>query len=295
MSGKPDRIRSLLREVKKDTLFKHLTALVGERNHQTAPDGLIRAMDYLEGGFRRMGLEVAPHAFEVKRESHLNVIATISGKSDAAPPLILGAHYDTVKGSPGADDNASGLSVLLTVADILRWIELDSPVQLAAFGMEEQGLLGSTAYVQKLRKDGRAIRGAIILECVGYADHREGSQEVPPGLPVTVPTTGDFLGVIANQYSTGFKEGVEKAMKRYVPGLPTVGLVVPGTGEALPDVRRSDHAPFWDMGLPALMLTDTANFRNPHYHQPTDTLETLDLEFLVNVTRGVLAGLVQLS
>ncbi len=125
------------------------------------------------------------------------------------------------------------------------------------------------------------------MECVGYARSEEGTQRTPPGVPVAVPTVGNFLAVVGNHASQSLTLEVERAMKDYVP---VVLLVVPGNGEALPDTRRSDHAALWDQGFPAVMLTDTANFRNPHYHQPSDRLDTLNVEFMEQVVRGVVAA-----
>jgi hypothetical protein len=110
-----------------------------------------------------------------------------------------------------------------------------------------------------------------------------------------VPSTGDFLAIIGNTASAELAAAVERAMNRHVPDLKTLSLMVPAQGERLPDTRRSDHAAFWDHGYPALMLTDTANFRNPHYHQPTDTLATLDLTFMRRVAEAVAAAAIDLA
>ena len=209
-----------------------------------------------------------------------------------AAPLILAAHYDTVIGSPGADDNASALAVLLDVARRVATTRLSRPVRFIAFCLEEENLLGSRAYVEQLGMAQPPILGAIILECVGYARDEEGTQKIPPGVPVTVPTAGNFLAVIGNQGSLALTLAVEQAMR---PHLPVVPLVVPGNGEQLPDTRRSDHTAFWEQGLPAVMLTDTANFRNPHYHQPTDRLETLNLDFMAAVADAVTAAMMMLA
>lgn len=209
-------------------------------------------------------------------------------------PLLVGAHYDTVAGSPGADDNASALVVLLEVADRLKSVETGRPVWLAAFCLEEEGLLGSYAFASRLKKTGQALCGAVILECVGYATEEPGSQRSPPGLPITVPTVGNFLGVVGNDVSRSLVAAIERGARRVSSPFPVLGVAVPARGEALPDVRRSDHAAFWDEGFPAVMLTDTANFRNPHYHRSTDTIDTLNLEFLEAVSDIVVASVEEL-
>jgi Zn-dependent M28 family amino/carboxypeptidase len=204
----------------------------------------------------------------------------------------VAAHYDTVPGSPGADDNASALAVLLEVAQRVRQTSLNRPVHFIAFCLEEEDLLGSRAYVAHLTETRKPVLGAIILECVGYAREEEESQKIPPGVPIAVPTVGNFLAVIGNQSSSSLTITVEQAMR---PHLPVVPLIVPGNGELLPDTRRSDHTPFWEDGFPAVMLTDTANFRNPHYHQPTDTIDTLTLDFMSAVADGVTAAVLRLT
>jgi Zn-dependent M28 family amino/carboxypeptidase len=221
------------------------------------------------------------------------VIATTPNDRDSSTaPLILAAHYDTVIGSPGADDNASALAVLLDVARQVVNVRLQRPVRLIAFCLEEENLLGSRAYAAHLTSTQQSILGAIVLECVGYTRDEEGSQKIPPGVPVTVPTVGNFLAVIGNQGSHALTMVVEQAMKSRIPVVP---LVVPGNGELLPDTRRSDHTSFWEQGFPAVMLTDTANFRNPNYHQPTDTIETLNLDFMAQVADGVAAAVMELA
>ena len=214
---------------------------------------------------------------------------------DGLAPILIGAHYDTVVDSPGADDNASALVVLLEVAYRLKRTALRCPVWLVAFCLEEQGLLGSAAFARRLKKAKQSIGGAIILECVGYVSDREGSQQSPPGIPIAVPSIGNFLAIIGNDESHGLIAAIERSAARSVPELKTVGLAVPGRGELLPDVRRSDHAAFWDEGFPAVMLTDTANFRNPHYHQSSDTIDTLDVTFMEGVIDTVVASVEELA
>ncbi|MEW6245646.1 MAG: M28 family peptidase [Nitrospirota bacterium] len=285
-----------------ESLYAHLQALVGERHPQTSPAALLQAEHYLRDQFAALGYEVATHEFEALGGTYRNVIATrlpLTASARGGPPLILAAHFDTVMGSPGADDNASGVAVLLEVARRLRDLPLGRPVRFIAFNLEEedlpaerQGLLGSLAYAAHLRATDQNILGAIVLECVGYARSEEGTQQVPPGVPIAVPSTGNFLGVIGNAASAALTASVEQAAK---PHVPVVSLVVPGNGELLPDTRRSDHASFWHYGSPAVMLTDTANFRNPHYHQPTDTIETVNMEFLSKVASAVTASALELA
>jgi len=286
----------------RERLLAHLCALIAERHPLSSPVALQQAEDYLAEQFRLLGLEVSTHSFEALGGAYRNVIGLMPvSKGDSphegglsTPPLIIAAHYDTVMGSPGADDNASALAVMLEVARCLRDVPLSREVRFIAFCLEEEDLLGSLAYVSWLRESAQKIAGAIVLECVGYACAIEGSQQKPPGVPVVVPSVGDFLGIVGNTASAWLVQAVEAAAKRDVPDLKTVALTVPGNGELLPDTRRSDHAAFWHYGYPAVMLTDTANFRNPHYHRSTDTLDTLNLEFMEKVAQAVTASAIRL-
>ncbi|MDR4465698.1 MAG: M28 family peptidase [Nitrospira sp.] len=280
--------------VDRHRLEEDLHALVGERHPFTSPNHLQHAEAYLRRQFSEAGLVVTTQDFEALVGTYRNVIATAHPASTHGelPPLIIGAHFDTVAGSPGADDNASALAVLLHVARQVRGIPLIRPIRFIAFNLEEENLLGSSAYTSFLRENHETIHGAIILECVGYASHLEGSQKKPPGLPISIPTIGDFIGVIGNERSQTLAGSVVQAMQSHLPIVP---LVVPGNGELLPDTRRSDHTSFWEQGFPAVMLTDTANFRNPHYHEPTDTIETLNLDFLASVAEGVTAAVSTLA
>lgn len=281
--------------VDRNRLKEDLTRLVGERHPIASPTRLIKAEHYLSRRFSKAGLAVTTQPFHAFGNSYHNVIGTArpaSGPSKPEPPLIVAAHFDTVEESPGADDNASALAVMLHVARQVRNMKLARPIRFIAFNLEEENLLGSQAYTSLLRKQGETIYGAIILECVGYASQQAGSQKTPPGVPIAVPTTGNFLAVVGNERSQALTGSVAKAMS---PHLPIVPLVVPGNGEKLPDTRRSDHTSFWEHGFPAVMLTDTANFRNPHYHRSTDTIETLNLDFMASVADGLTATVIELA
>jgi Zn-dependent M28 family amino/carboxypeptidase len=276
-----------------DEFTTHLTALARERHPDTSPVALRETSLYLSQQFTRSGLAVTAHRFEALGQIHDNVIGTKPAANDTGTaPLILAAHYDTVIGSPGADDNASGLVVLLEVARRLKQTVLTRPVQFIAFCLEEEDLLGSRAYVAHLTETGQSIHGAIVLECVGYASDREGSQRTPPGIPVAVPSIGNFLALIGNQTSASLTTALTQAMASSIPIVP---LIVPGNGEQLPDTRRSDHTAFWEQGFAGVMVTDTANFRNPHYHRSTDTVDTLNLKFLASVTDAVTNAVLALA
>jgi Zn-dependent M28 family amino/carboxypeptidase len=248
-----------------------------------------RARAYVEAHLRQAGFTVEEHR-DSKTPPVVNLLtAPLPARADL-PLLVIGAHYDSTPTTPGADDNASAVAALLELAawihPRLRGDGLTCGLQLAAYDMEEYGLLGSYAHARGLRRAGAALRGMVSLEMLGYTDRRPGSQGLPPHLAKFYPDVGDFIGVCGNEASRGLLEAATRAMKS-IDGLPVEFIAVPGKGEVLPEVRLSDHSSFWDAGYPALMITDTSFFRNPHYHQATDRPDTLDYPFLAKVTAGV--------
>ena len=162
-------------------------------------------------------------------------------------------------------------------------------MQLAAYDLEEYGCFGSWAHARQLKDAGTPVVGMISLEMLGYCDRRPGSQQLPPPLVGLYPNSGDFIGIVGTEASNMLLRNVVAAMKS-VAGLPVESMAIPGDGTILPQTRLSDHSSFWDHGMPALMITDTSFFRNPHYHKASDLPETLDYEFLAKVTQGVCAA-----
>ena len=280
-------------------ITRQLESLVGERHPETSPRALQKAAHYLTTQFAKSGWSTSSQLVRAWGKIYRNVVATKypdrPSRGGELAPLLIGAHYDTVSGSPGADDNASGLVVLLEVAARLRAQPLARPIWLVAFCLEEQDRLGSQAFVSRLKAERHELAGAIILECVGFARSEAGTQQSPPGVPIAVPTQGDFLAIVGNETSRPLVRQLEQEAQQHAAKLKTLLLVVPGRGEAMPHTRRSDHASFWDAGYPAVVLTDTANFRNPHYHRETDTVATLNLEFLSNVAATVTATAMQIA
>jgi Zn-dependent M28 family amino/carboxypeptidase len=195
--------------------------------------------------------------------------------------ILIGAHFDSVPNTPGADDNASAVAVMLGVAKALG---SRKDVMYVAFNAEECELAGSREFVKEMAGEMKLLEQVHVLEMVGYRDRRPNSQKNP--LPmIQAPTTGDFLAVVGNQGRI-VDQIIEAAGSITVP---VVGLALPpglplaAIQQISPHLLRSDHAPFWEKGIPAVMWTDTSEFRNPHYHQPTDTPDTLDYEFMEEV------------
>jgi Zn-dependent M28 family amino/carboxypeptidase len=230
-------------------------------------------------------LDVESDFFGYGGETFRNIVARHPGEQNE-PLIIVGAHLDSVLGTPGADDNASGVAVLLESARLFAKARLRPEVLFCAFNLEELNMIGSTAFARKLKAAGTKVDAMISLEMVGYSDASAGSQKYPVGLSRLYPDHGDFIGVVGNWKSNTLLSKFSAAM-RQAAGLQVETLSVPGRGMIIPAVRLSDHAPFWDLGYPALMVTDTSFYRNPHYHRATDTLETLDIEFMAKVGEGV--------
>ncbi len=207
------------------------------------------------------------------------------------PCILIGAHYDSVPNSPGADDNGSAVAALLSCAKAIAEYAPQTPICFVAFNREEDNLLGSQEFVREIIiKNQIKLSHAHILEMVGYCQHTPDSQKVPPGLPIRIPTTGNFLSIIGNRHSNALVDVTLTKAKTYLPRFPVIGLkVYLGLENVFPVLKRSDHASFWKAKKSALMWTDTSEFRNPNYHQPTDTPETLDYSFLRQVTQLLLA------
>jgi len=285
----------LIEQVSQAQLLTHLRRLEGERHPFDSPERLQAAQDYVVAHWRALGLTISYDEFSYLGQRFVNVIArhTPAGTSGGGAKFIIGAHLDTVPGSPGADDNASGVAVMLEVSRLVASGPPRGNLEFIAFTLEELGMLGSAHYAKTLRKAKVTLAGMLSLEMVGFTES-QGRQQYPWFLRGRYPAIGNYLGLAANSRSHTLLDAVAHAM-RTVPGLPIETMTVPGNGWVFPECRLSDHSPFWDRAYPALLVTDTSFFRNPHYHQPSDTVETLDLDFLTKVTQGIVATVEHLA
>ena len=224
------------------------------------------------------------------------------GSEPKLAPLLVSAHYDTVTGSPGADDNASGVAALLECACVLATVRLKRTIEFVAFDMEEaqpegEGLVGSSAFVRD-EASSTGYDGVYNLEMVGFTSG-PGTQRFPPGFDLLFPEvhrhldergfTGDLLIVMSLGQSATLSRRMAAEAASYVPNLDVVSIELEAKMPLPPDFLRSDHASFWKAEIPAVMITDTANFRNPNYHTASDTADTLDYGFLRDVTRVLVA------
>jgi aminopeptidase YwaD len=273
-------------------LRRTLETIVGERSPFSGQKHLAAVESFIEKELGSYGLTVESDYFSYRGKNFRNLIGRLAAQRGDSL-IILGAHFDSVQGTPGADDNASGVAVLLEAARALARARLRAQVLFCAFNLEELNMVGSTYFAKKLKAAGTKIGVMVSLEMIGYTDSRAGSQKYPTGLSWLYPDRGDFIGVIGNWNSSSLLRTFARQM-RQVRGLSVETLSVPGNGALVPAVRLSDHSPFWDLGYPALMITDTSFFRNPHYHSSTDTLETLNVDFMAKVCEGVILSVLAL-
>lgn len=302
----PDRFTAL-----KQSLREHLSNLVYDRNPDFSPLGHRSAQYYIQQTLAPIG-PVQHHSFCFRGREHINLSLSVPAASlrDAEimgdsidltgghnrlaveHSIVIGSHYDTVPGSPGADDNGSGVAVLLELARLFAAHPGRSPITLIAFDLEEYGFVGSQAYVHQHLAQRPPIRLMLSLEMLGYFDTTPHSQQYPPGLKYFYPHRGDFIGLIGNWQTVPDLIRLRRQIRR--AGSPCEWLPIFNAGRQFPDTRRSDHVPFWDAGYQAILVTDTANLRNPHYHKASDRLETLNLDRLTQICWGLFCGLSQL-
>jgi hypothetical protein len=273
-----------------------LTVQIGERS-VLQWDRHSKARDAIYGAFERMGLQPELETYDYKGTPVSNVIAEIKRGENPSKRYVIGAHYDSVSGTVGADDNASGVAVLLELAAALQenraLLNEDWVIRLVAFALEEPPVfmtrhMGSKVHARTMKANQEQLEGMICLEMVGYTCHREGCQSYPFPLNfMNYPKTGDFIGIVGNFSSRNFIAALQAAFQKN-PALPTVSLSVPFNGWLMPAIRLSDHASFWDQGFKAVMISDTAFYRNPHYHLPSDTMDKLDIGFMAELVRSLL-------
>ncbi|NDJ24462.1 M28 family peptidase [Nostoc sp. B(2019)] len=272
----------------KERLRTHLIEIARERDPYMATAGHFFVQEYIRQQFARWG-SVEIHTFLVGSKTCKNLILNLPSQAEQQkpdlPPILIGAHYDAVPGTPGADDNATGVAVLLELADKFAAEPAKYPLRLVAFDMEEYGLLGSADYAALLRQQKQPLRLMISLEMLGYRDSNPGSQSYPPPLERFYPNRGDFISLIGNLRTIRDLIGISRSIRKV--GIPSQWLPVSNRGLIVRQTRLSDHAPFWDAGYPAIMVTDTAFLRNPNYHKPSDTIATLDLDFLTGICEGL--------
>ncbi len=260
------------------------------------PENLERVAAYLRQEFERAkAAVVSEQPFEARGQTYRNVIASFGPRTNEM--IVVGAHYDTAGALPGADDNASGVAGLIELAYLLGRTPPASRVELVAFALEEppyfrSPLMGSAVHAASLRSQGFAVRAMLSLEMIGYFSDQPDSQQYPVSfLKALYPAQGNFIVIVGKMDQGRTVRRVKKAMMEASP-LPVYSINAP---RSIPGVDFSDHLNYWNEGYDALMITDTAFYRNPHYHTSADTPDTLDYERMASVVRGVYAAVLSLT
>jgi len=285
-------------EILEKNLQEHVRMLsseIGERN-MGRYENLQSAARYIEGILKRHGYAVESQAYRLENRDVRNIIVTIPGNHSYDKTIVVGAHYDTVEGSPGADDNASGVAGVLELARLFSGQEVSKTIKLIAFVNEEapyflRRQMGSQHYVRRAKEQNEKIEVMVSLEMIGYYTDRERSQYYPPGLRFFYPDTGNFIGVVGHLKFLSVYRKIKNVLRKH-SSVPVESLA--GVG-GIRGVDLSDHASFWREGYPAVMITDTAFYRNPNYHAPSDTLETLDYRRMAEVVKGLYHALISLD
>lgn len=271
-----------------ENLYQHvgyLSVRVGER-HLWREGSLDRAAGYIESTLTSFGYSVQRQTYSCYGKNVSNLIVEKTGVGQEA--VVIGAHYDTVPGTPGADDNASAVAGLLELARLHRDLPSIKSLLFVAFVNEEPPCfgfpnMGSLIYARSLKEEGRWVEVMVSLEMIGYF-RKERIQNYPlPGMSLFYPRRGDFIGVVGNFPSAKHVIRMKKGIRKHST-IDVRSLVAP---EFFGGINLSDNFSFWRNGYRAIMVTDTSFFRNPHYHQETDTIDTLNFEKMAEVVKGL--------
>lgn len=266
---------------------RYLTSINPSRSHEH-PDSMKMSAAYISRKFREYGLKTENQEFVVSGKTYANIIAS-AGPAQGSR-LIVGAHYDVSGDQPGADDNASAIAGLLEIARFAKQHESELPyrIDFVAYALEEPPFfktaqMGSYVHAEYLHKNNIEVKGMICLEMIGYFTNKEKSQSYPlPILGLFYPSKGNFIGVISNFGSASFAGQIVKHIRTASIDVRTLKAPSFVTG-----VDFSDHLNYWKFGYNAVMITDTAFFRNHNYHENTDTMDTLDFVKMNEVVKGV--------
>ncbi|HYM76738.1 MAG TPA: M28 family peptidase [Candidatus Dormibacteraeota bacterium] len=273
----------------------YLSATIGERNLRR--DGSLKATtDYLRSNLAALGYSVREQTYTVEGHAVSNLEAERPGTASDRGIVVVGSHYDSVSGTVGADDNASGVAATLELARMLQGSKLEKTIRFVFFVNEEPPYfqtesMGSVVYAKKLRQDGVRVSAMISLETLGFYSDAPGSQQYPAVLSLFYPDRGNFIGFVGNSES---RDLVRRSIRKFreTTMFPSEGVDAPATW---PGIGWSDHWSFWQQGYPAIMITDTATFRDPYYHTAGDTFEKIDFEKMARVVDGVKSLLAALA
>jgi Zn-dependent M28 family amino/carboxypeptidase len=234
--------------------------------------------------------------YDIDSQKFENITAEMQGSTKPEEIIVIGAHYDSVLNSPGANDNGSGVAALLEIARLMKDLNPGRTVRLVAFANEEPPYfqteqMGSRVYTRRAKERNENIVAMLSIETIGYYSDKAGSQSYPPLVGSMYPDTGNFIAFIGNLKSRSLVRSCVDAFRR-TADFPSEGAVLP---EWAPGVDWSDHWSFWQEGYPAVMVTDTAPFRYPHYHKTTDTPDKLDYDRMAIVVNGLVQAITELA
>ncbi len=265
---------------------KYLSTTIGERNILRS-GSLKAAADYIRNNLTQSGYTVTEQTYAVEGKPANNLEAELTGSEPSAGTVVLGAHYDTVPGTMGADDNASGVAAALELARLMKGSKFHKTIRFVFFVNEEPpffqtGQMGSLVYAKNLRQERVPVSAMISLETLGFYSDLPGSQKYPAVLSLFYPSRGDFIGFVGNSES---RDLVRRAIRSFRESarFPSEGVAAPATW---PGIGWSDQWSFWQEGYPAIMITDTAIFRYPYYHTVGDTSERINFEKMARVVGG---------
>ncbi len=272
-----------------------LSKEIGPRDYLQM-EALDRAAEYIVSELERYGYTVFFQPYEADGRTYRNIYAEIRGNLIPERILVIGAHYDTVTGTPGADDNASGVAGMLELARLLSKKSFNHTIQFVAFPLEEPPFfytkkMGSYQYAKALHDRGKDLIGMICLESIGYFTDIKESQNFPfPVFRWFYPDKGNFIALVSNFQSKGFLDLIKEAFKKGTD----ISVESLSTFSIIPGIDFSDHRSFWKFGYNAIMVTDTAFYRNPNYHGAGDTAETLDYRRMAEVVLGLKSAIEEL-
>lgn len=274
---------------------RYLSSTIRERNSRYE-DSLSQTITYLRGQLTQMGYHVVERTYTVSGQAVSNLEVQLAGSDDNGDIVVVGAHYDSVEGTVGANDNASGVAATLELARMLSATRPRKTIRFVFFVNEEPPFfqnaeMGSLVYARQLRHEGVRVSAMLSLETIGYYSEEPGSQKYPPVLGWFYPSRGNFIGFVGNTESRALVRQSIRAF-RETTRFPSEGVAAP---ENLPGVGWSDHWSFWQQGYPAIMITDTAVFRYPYYHTPLDTADKVDFQKMARVVDGVEKVVVSLA
>jgi hypothetical protein len=285
--------------------LQDLQFLEGIRHRTAGPIHLAEVQDSLYQLFQQKSDETEVIEFNFSNYTAKNIRGDQIGLTDNSEVIYLTAHYDSVHDSPAADDNGTGVAYVMEALRILSEYQFKKTIRYLSFDVEEPGLIGSINYVQNNLPTEETIIGVLNSDGIGYYDDSPNSQTLPFGFELLFPQAyadvasddfrGNFIINIGNVEHIPLKEAFDHAAANYVPELRVISLAAPNDCSLVPDLCRSDHAPFWIAGEPAIFLSDGANFRNPYYHTPNDTVGTINMTFFTRVVKALVATALELA